>query len=73
LILCNIRLPRLRGDEVYRALLNEPITANIPFIFITAQGTSSEIDRLRQLGAENFLSKPYISQELLEAIAKILG
>lgn len=73
LILCNIRLPRLRGDEVYRTLLHEPTTANIPFIFITAQGTSVEIDRLRQLGAENFLSKPYISQELLQAIAKILG
>lgn len=73
LILCNFRLPRLRGDEVYRTLRNEPTTANIPFIFVTAQATSAEINRLRELGAENFLIKPYLSQELLQAIAKILG
>jgi CheY-like chemotaxis protein len=73
LILCNIKLPRLRGDEVYRTLRNEPTTVNIPFIFVTAQSTSAEIDRLREMGAENLLIKPYLSQELLRAIGKILG
>ena len=73
LILCNIRLPRLRGDEVYKELHNDPNTTEIPFIFITAQNTSVEIERLRELGAKNFLIKPYLSQELLQAIAKILG
>jgi CheY-like chemotaxis protein len=72
LILCNVRLPRLRGDDVYQKLRNDPATTRIPFIFVTAQGSSVEIDRLRQLGAENFLIKPYVSKELLQVIAKFL-
>ncbi len=73
LVLCNVSLPKLRGDEVYRELRQNPATATIPFIFITAQSTSAEIDRLRQLGAEHFFTKPYAPDELLQAIAKILG
>ena len=73
LILCNIKLPKLRGDEVFRMLRNDPATAKIPFIFLTAQSNQVEIDRLRQLGTEGYLTKPYTSEELLQAIAKILG
>ena len=73
LILCNLRLPKLRGDEVYRELRKYPATATIPFIFVTAQSTCAEIDQLRQLGASNYLLKPYTSEELLQAIATILG
>jgi CheY-like chemotaxis protein len=71
LILCNIKLPKLRGDEVFRTLRNDPATARIPFIFLTAQSDPDEIDRLRQLGAKGYLAKPYTSEELLQAIAKI--
>lgn len=73
LIVCNIKLPKLRGDEVFRTLRNDPTTTTIPFIFLTAQSNQAEIDRLRQLGAEDYLTKPYTSEELLQAIAKILG
>lgn len=72
LILCNMKLPKLRGDEVFRMLRNDPVTARIPFIFLTAQSDRDEIERLRQLGAEDYLAKPYTSEELLQAIAKIL-
>jgi two-component system, OmpR family, alkaline phosphatase synthesis response regulator PhoP len=72
LIVCNLILPKLKGDEVFRTLRNDQTTTKIPFIFLTAQSNQAEIDRLRQLGAEDYLAKPYTSEELLQAIAKIL-
>jgi CheY-like chemotaxis protein len=73
LILCNDKLPKLKGYEVFKELRNNPATATIPFIFVTAQGTAAEIERLQQLGAEKYFYKPYISEELLQAITEILS
>lgn len=73
LILCNVALPRLNGYEVLRELRNEPITANIPFIFLSAQIHRLDIEQGEPLVADGYLSKPMTSQEVLQAIDKLLG
>ncbi|MEW6495787.1 MAG: response regulator [Cyanobacteriota bacterium] len=73
LILCNVALPRLNGYEVLRELRNEPITANIPFIFLSAQTPHSDLNQGQQLVVDGYLSKPMTSQEVLQAIDKLLG
>ena len=72
LILCNIALPRLNGYDVLRELRNEPITANIPFIFMSAQITQLKVEQGKSLVADGYLSKPMTSEEILEAIDKLL-
>ena len=72
LILCNITMPRLKGYEVLRELSNDPITATIPFIFITAQATPAEVILGQQQGADHYLNKPFTPNELLQAIAKFI-
>lgn len=71
LILCDVRLPELNGYEVLRAIRQDPTTANIPLIFLTAETTEDVLSR-GQLGANGYLAKPFTTVELLEAIASCL-
>ncbi len=73
LIICNMAMPRVTGYEVIRELRNYPNTIMIPFIVITAQATPVEIEQWQELGVNNYLSKPYNSDELLRKIGEILN
>jgi CheY-like chemotaxis protein len=73
LILCDIRMPELDGYEVLRALRQDPVTASIPVIFLTAESIQKVIDKGQSLGAKAYLSKPFSTAQLLEAINKELG
>ena len=73
LILCDVRMPEFDGYEVLKALRQDPITATIPFIFLTAE-TNQDIQRPGQLNSENaYLTKPFTTAELLEAIATYIS
>jgi CheY-like chemotaxis protein len=73
LILCDIRMPELDGYEVLRALRQDPVTASIPVIFLTAESIQKVIDKGQSLGAKGYLSKPFSTAQLLETINKELG
>lgn len=68
LIICDIMMPGLDGYEVLQTLLQKPVTATIPFIFLTAKADSGEIRRGMGSGADDYLTKPCSSRELLQAI-----
>jgi two-component system, OmpR family, alkaline phosphatase synthesis response regulator PhoP len=68
LIICDIMMPEMDGLEVLQNLRNDPQTANIPLIFLTAK---SERDDLRQgmnLGADDYITKPFEPREILQAV-----
>ncbi len=68
LILCDIAMPDLDGFDVLHRLHQEIDTAAIPFIFLTARVEKSDIRQARLLGADDYLTKPFSPDELLEAI-----
>lgn len=68
LILCDVMMPALDGYGVLRALQVDPVTAQIPFIFLTAKGEQSEVRAGMNLGADDYLVKPVRKGDLLEAI-----
>lgn len=68
LITCGIRVSELDGYGVLRALRQDPATAIIPFIFVTAQGTRSNIRKGMELGANDYLTTPCTLEEFLRAI-----
>jgi YesN/AraC family two-component response regulator len=72
LIICNITMPQLDGYEILARLHQNIITAIIPFIFIADQGNWSEFRKAMELGADNYLAKPFTFDELLKAIAASL-
>lgn len=72
LILCDIMMPILNGFEVRKTLARNPATAAIPFIFLTAR--SAPVDKLHglEVGADDYITKPYDQEELLARVNAVL-
>ena len=66
LIICDINMPEMDGYEVVTRLRQS--SASVPFIFLTARSGRAEIRRGMNLGADDYLTKPFTREELLEAV-----
>jgi CheY-like chemotaxis protein len=69
-ILCDVRMPELNGYEVLSVLRQDPTTAMVPFVFLTAENIQNVLRQGQVLGANGYLAKPFTTVELLEAISK---
>ena len=68
LIICDINMPEMDGFELLDIMRNNPETYSIPFLFLTAL-TDSKIQRKGMtLGADDYITKPYDSMDLINAI-----
>jgi two-component system, sensor histidine kinase and response regulator len=72
LIICDIMMPELDGYGVLEELRKDPATSAIPFIFLTAKADRSDLRRGMELGADDFMTKPFTREELLKAISSRL-
>lgn len=68
LILCDVMMPELDGYGVLNMLSENERTATIPFIFITARTETEDIRRGMNLGADDYITKPFYKDELLSVI-----
>ena len=68
LILCDVMMPQMSGYEVMSALKENPGTATIPFIFLSGKSEETDIREGMRLGADDFLTKPFNCNELIDAI-----
>ena len=68
LIVCDIMMPELNGYEVLQLLNKNSKTASTPFIFLSAKAEKSDMRTGMNLGADDYLTKPFSKKELLEAI-----
>lgn len=73
LIICDIMMPELNGYGVLLELRSEKKTANIPFMFLTAKADRSDMRRGMEMGADDYLMKPFTMSELLAAVDARLG
>jgi len=73
LIICDIQMPNLNGYQVYNSLQQIPGTSIIPFIFITAKTQLEDIRTGLQLGVDDYITKPFAFDELLNSINKRLA
>lgn len=67
-ILCDIMMPELDGFGVLHLLGKAPETANIPFIFLTAKTDRLDLRKAMEMGADDYLTKPFDDVELFSAI-----
>ncbi|WP_047414654.1 response regulator [Cellulophaga sp. Hel_I_12] len=72
IVVCDIMMPELDGYEVLKALAKNTSTASIPFIFLTAKTNRADVRMGMNLGADDYLTKPFEEHELLEAISSRL-
>ncbi len=67
-ILCDINMPKMDGITLLGALKEEPEFAGIPFIFLTGNSGTADMRKGMQLGADDYLTKPFTTEELLSAV-----
>ncbi len=72
LIILDLMLPGIQGIELCRILRNDPKTANLPIIMLTAKG--EEIDRVigLEMGADDYIAKPFSPRELIARVKAVL-
>ena len=68
LIVCDVSMPIMDGHKVLRAIRDYPETCSVPFIFLTARARRADVRQGMNLGADDYLTKPFSRVELLEAI-----
>lgn len=68
LILCDIMMPDLDGYGVLHILHNDPETAGIPFIFLTAKAEKNDFRLGMNLGADDYITKPFDGIDLLKVV-----
>jgi len=68
LIICDIMMPVLDGYGVLHAIQKHEAIKNTPFIFLTAKTERSEFRKGMELGADDFITKPFEGTELLNAV-----
>lgn len=73
LILCDIILPLVDGFGVLSALKDDPVTRDIPFIFLSALSSDAFYNRSQDMGAIDLIEKPFSMRQLLQSVQMALG
>jgi CheY-like chemotaxis protein len=72
-ITCDIFMPGMTGFDVLEALKSKPATAEIPVIMLTALGQEKDTNRAMELGAADYVTKPFGTTKLAETIERQLA
>jgi two-component system alkaline phosphatase synthesis response regulator PhoP len=72
LVLLDVMMPRMSGFEVCRRIKNNPATAAVPVIMVTALNELGDIERAIDSGTDDFLSKPINKLELITRVKTML-
>ena len=73
LILMDISIPRINGWEVTRTLKDDPSTAQIPIIVLTAHALSADRDRAYMEGADSYIAKPAEPSKVVTEVQRLLA
>ena len=68
MVICDVMMPEMNGHEVLDVMRNLPSLALTPFIFLTAMADKGDIRHGMELGADDYLTKPFTRTELLNTI-----
>ncbi|MBD3895093.1 response regulator [Halomonas sp. ML-15] len=73
LILLDISLPGISGFDVLEQLRADPAHAELPIIMLTAHGREVEREKGLALGADDYITKPFSTQALVDKVQGLLG
>lgn len=72
LILLDVRMPKLSGYEACKVLKEQESTKEIPVVFLSARGQEREIKHGLDLGAEEYILKPFAPDQLQQRVVSLL-
>ena len=70
-VVCDVNMPDMEGFEVLRRVRADGATVSLPFILLTSADERENVRRAMQMGADDFLSKPFKRQELIDAVNQV--
>src|SRR3989338_8735876 len=73
LVLLDVMMPEMNGYEVLELLKQDPLTKAIPVVMLTAKGLENEIQKGLDLGADEYVSKPFHPGLLIKRIQTLLS
>ena len=73
LAILDLMMPRLDGYEVTRGIRGDPAIADMPVVLLTARSQEADVARGFDVGADDYIRKPFSPQELLSRVQAILG
>ncbi len=68
LVLCDMHMPNLDGFGVLAALRQNESTASVPFIFVSGDAGTAKRQQAKELGATDFIAKPFTASELMSTV-----
>ncbi len=72
-VMTDINMPRMDGEALVAEMRNRDHLAAVPVIVISTDATEARIERLRRLGAQGYVTKPFAPERLREEIERVLG
>jgi DNA-binding response OmpR family regulator len=73
LILLDVNMPKRDGFEICQLIRSNPGWKDIPIIMLTAKGRDVEREKGLAMGADDYVTKPFATQEVVEKVEAILG
>ena len=73
LVISDIMMPKVNGLELLAALRSSPETASMPVILLSAKAQVADVQRGLELGADDYVTKPFDPLELIDRIYKVLA
>lgn len=73
LILLDVRMPRMTGYEACKQIKASEKTGHIPVVFLSAKGQESEVQTGMEVGAQEYILKPFAPEQLVERVKTLLA
>ena len=73
IIIMDVRMPKMTGYDACRAIKADVMLRDIPVVFLSAKGQDAEIQTGLDVGAEDYLLKPFAPDQLVERVKSILA
>ena len=73
LMLLDVMMPKKSGFEVCEALRADPANANLQIVMLTAKGRDTEVAKGLAIGADDYVTKPFSTKELVAKVKSVLG
>ena len=73
LVISDIMMPKVNGLELLAALRSSPDTAALPVILLSAKAQVADVQRGLELGADDYVTKPFDPLELIDRVYKVLA
>jgi class 3 adenylate cyclase/CheY-like chemotaxis protein/tRNA A-37 threonylcarbamoyl transferase component Bud32 len=70
-VVCDVNMPDVDGFEVLQRVRADPDTVSLPFILLTSADERENVRKAMQMGADDFISKPFKRQELIDAVNQV--